>query len=353
MSEEKDLPEDPTSPADEPGVPPGNFDPPPTPLEVVIPLIRDLEKSQLETRKWFLRQFTQMLRDHNRMIQQQMFFQQQITEISRRCQILQDWMMSPVRMVPSQVLQDNTLNIDQLHDLISQNPSDNDPWSVQLLELIDHSIAAHFPHFDFPHWDLLNPEIPPTSEENPSEDQEVLSTPGYTLPAPEEQEEHKSAPEKVPYTFQRRVTEDGIPSPSPPPFQDDEEIPSPSPPMEPLPSQDVFYPAPTQQQDQQDGDDAIPSPHLSSSKIVDDSNEPLDTELQQVLEVTDGSPEFVTPRRSRKKKTWPSVPSSAIEHSELPIPLEPAPKRNPRSRRRRTSPSPTANKSSKKKKRDA
>ena len=58
-----------------------------TPLEVVIPLIRDLEKSQIEMKKWFLRQFTQMLRDHNQMIQQQMSFQQQITEISRGCHI--------------------------------------------------------------------------------------------------------------------------------------------------------------------------------------------------------------------------------------------------------------------------
>ena len=149
MSAEEDLPEDPTSPADEPGLPPDNSELPPTPLEVVIPLIRELELSQIETKKWFLRQFTQMLRDHNQMMQQQMSFQQQLTEISRRCQILQDWMMSPVRMVPLQVLQDNTLNIDQLQDAISQTPSDNDPWSVQLLELLDHSIAAHFPHFDF------------------------------------------------------------------------------------------------------------------------------------------------------------------------------------------------------------
>ena len=88
MSAEEDPPDDPTSPAEEPGPSPGNFDLPPTPLEVVIPLIRDLELSQVETKKWFLRQFTQMLRDHNQMIQQQMSFQQQITEISRRCQIL-------------------------------------------------------------------------------------------------------------------------------------------------------------------------------------------------------------------------------------------------------------------------
>lgn len=177
MSEDEDPPADPTSPADEPEPPAlsplesesAPAEPLRTLLEVVIPLIRDLEKSQIEMKKWFLRQFTQMLRDHNQMIQQQMSCQQQITEISRSCHILQDWMMSPVRIVPSQVLQDNTMNIDQLHELISERPSDNDPWSVQLLELIDHSIAAHFPHFDFPRWKLLNPELPPTSQENPSE----------------------------------------------------------------------------------------------------------------------------------------------------------------------------------------
>ena len=168
-----------------------------------------------------------MLLDHNQMIQQQMAFQQQITEISRRCHILQDWMMSPVRMVPLQVLQDTTMNIDQLHDLISERPSDNDPWSVQLLELIDHSIAAHFPHFDFPHWELLNPELPPTSQEIPSESesQDVLSTPDYSKQSPKEQleEEPRSVPTYIPYVFQ----DDDIPSPSAPPFQEDDEIPSP------------------------------------------------------------------------------------------------------------------------------
>ena len=156
--EEEEVPADPTSPAEEPELPESPHlgsesapaDPPRTPLEVVIPLIRDLENSQLELKKWFLRQFIQMVRDHNRMLQTQLSYQQQLTEISRRCQILQDWMMSPVRMIPLQVLQDNTLKIDQLHNLLSEHPSDNDPWSVQLLELIDQSIPAHFPHFDFP-----------------------------------------------------------------------------------------------------------------------------------------------------------------------------------------------------------
>ena len=200
---------------------------------------------------------------------------------------------------------------------------------------------------------FLNPEIPPSSQDNPSEEQEVFSTPDYTLPVPEEQEEQKSAPEYVPYTFQRRVTEDGIPSPSPPPFQEDDEIPSPSPPLDQVPSQDAYYPANTQQQD---GEEDIPSPILTPSlnAVVsgDFFEKDLEKELEQVLEVTDGSPEFATPRKHRRKQTWQSVPSSEIAHSELPVPLEPASKRNPRSRRRKNSVSPTDNKSSKKKKRD-
>ena len=66
MSEDEDPPADPTSPADEPEPPAlsplesesAPAEPLRTPLEVVIPLIRDLEKSQIEMKKWFLRQFT-------------------------------------------------------------------------------------------------------------------------------------------------------------------------------------------------------------------------------------------------------------------------------------------------------
>jgi len=80
----------------------------------------------------------------------------------------------------------------------------------------------------------------------------------------------------------------------------------------------------------------------------------LDEESQQqVLEVTDCSPEFEAPQRTRTNKTWQSVPSSEIEQSELPMILEPAPKRNQRSRRRKSSKSPPENKSLKKKKRDS
>ena len=182
-----------------------------------------------------------MVRNHNQMIQQQMNFEQQISEISRRCHILQDWMMSPFRLVPLQVLQDNTMNIDQLHNIISEHPSDNDPWSAQLLELIDHSIAAHFPHFDFPHWDLLHPEIPASSQDVPSEfegQDTWFPTPHYSQLSPKEPpgEEQISAPPYVP----------------------DEEISSPS------------APAPNTQEDQQDRDDVIPSPQLNPTMSVFD-----------------------------------------------------------------------------------
>ena len=146
-------------------------------------------------------------------------------------------------------------------------------------------------------------------------------------------------------------------APSPPPFQDDDEIPSPSPPLDQVPSQDAYYPANTQQQQQQqDGEEGIPSPILNPSlnAVVsgDTFEQDLENELEQVLEVTDGSPDFTIPRKNRRKQTWQSVPSSEIAHSELPVPLEPASKRNPRSRRRKNSVSPTDDKSSKKKKRD-
>ena len=335
MSEEEDPPADPTSPADElPESPP--FESPPadpsiTPLEAVIPLIRDLEKSQINMQKWYLKQFTQMIKDHNRMLQTQLSYQQQLTEISRRCQILQDWMMSPVRMIPAQVLQDNTMNIDQLHDLISERPSDNDPWSVQLLELIDRSIAAHFPHFEFPHWDLLNPEIPPTSQGIPSETEgpDFIPTPDYTQPVPEEpqEEEPSSFPEFVPYTFQRNVTGDDNLSPLDPPPPEDEDIPSPSPPPgnwnEVPPSQDVHYPAPDDIDSHPEEEDAIPPSTTNLLSSAFDSDALNEDQLSNVLEVPDRSPEFNTPPKPRKKQTWQSVPPDQIEQSELPMMLEP------------------------------
>lgn len=73
----------------------------------------------------FLHQLILVVRDHQKLMQHQIDFQKQLTEINRRCNILQDWMMSPFRMVPLQVLQDNTLNIDSIHEIVSEQPSDD------------------------------------------------------------------------------------------------------------------------------------------------------------------------------------------------------------------------------------
>lgn len=132
-----------------------------------------------------------MVRDHQKLMQHQIDFQKQLTEINRRCNIRQDWMMSPFLMVPLQVFQDNTLNIDSIHEIVSEQPSDDDSWSVQFFELLDHSIAAHFPHFDFPYWEIPHPELPPTPTEVLSEVENpaTLPTPEYHQPSPNEKVE--------------------------------------------------------------------------------------------------------------------------------------------------------------------
>lgn len=139
-------------------------------VQVMTAQIQALEKAQEDMKKWFLQQLILVVRDHQKLMRHQIDFQKQLTEINRRCNILQDWMMSPFRLVPLQVLQDNTLNIDSVHEIIAEQPSDEDSWSVQLLELLDHSIAAHFPHFDFPHYKLLQPELPQSPTEVLSEE---------------------------------------------------------------------------------------------------------------------------------------------------------------------------------------
>ena len=91
--------------------------------------------------------------------------------------------MSPCRLVPLQVLQDHSLNIDQLQAVVSGTPSDEDPWSVQLVELLDHSIANHFPHFDFLKWQLVHPELSTFRSDEETEGQ--IPTPVFGHPTPE------------------------------------------------------------------------------------------------------------------------------------------------------------------------
>lgn len=82
-------------------------------LNLVAPLIRELA-AQREMRPTSLRQLTHALLDNSLWLQNQIYQHKHLTEIHRRVQILQDWMMSPFRLIPMQVLQGNTLNIDKL-----------------------------------------------------------------------------------------------------------------------------------------------------------------------------------------------------------------------------------------------
>ena len=111
-------------------------------------------------------------------------------------------------------------------------------------------------------------------------------------------------------------------------------------------------PAPNTQEDQQDREDVIPSPQLNPTMSVFDDVNLFHEETKHVLEVADCSPEPKAPQSVRKTPPWQTVPSSEIEHSELPMNLEPAPKRDQRSRRRKSDMSPSELTSSKKKKKD-
>ena len=108
-------------------------------------------------------------RNNTLLMENSMQLHREQKELNRSIQILQDWMMSPVRMIPLQVLQDNALDINELHAVVAETPSDDNPWSVQLLELLDHSIAKHFPHFEFPNWEQEAPVHTPveTPQETP------------------------------------------------------------------------------------------------------------------------------------------------------------------------------------------
>ena len=134
----------------------------------LIPCTKCLEtcKERREISKNCLRGMIAIMRNNTLIMDNSMQLHRTQKELNRKIQILQDWMMSPVRMIPLQVLQDNTLEINQLHAVVSETPSDDNPWSVQLLELLDHSIAKHFPHFEFP--DSEQAEAP-TPVETPKE----------------------------------------------------------------------------------------------------------------------------------------------------------------------------------------
>ena len=94
--------------------------------------------------------------------------------------------MSPFRLVPLQVLQDNSLNTDQLQDAVSQTPCDEDPRPVHLLELLDLSISNQFSEFDFPRWELLHPELPTYPPNESAEDDIPTPDFGHSTPQTDE-----------------------------------------------------------------------------------------------------------------------------------------------------------------------
>ena len=93
--------------------------------------------------------------------------------------------MSPFRLVPLHVLQENILQIDELQLATAQTPADNDPWSIQLLELLDQSISNHFPRFDHPKWELPHPDLQSFNPEGREE--EKYSTPDFGHHIPDNQ----------------------------------------------------------------------------------------------------------------------------------------------------------------------
>ena len=244
-----------------------------------------------EISKNCLRGMIAITRNNTLLMEDSMQLRQEQKELNRRIQILQDWMMSPFRMIPLQVLQDTTLNINELHAVVAETPSDDNPWSVQLLELLDHSIAKHFPHFEFPLWEQEAPI--PTPVETPKE------TP-------------QTPPPKTPLSA--AATEDFTGDPqSKHPDPDLEQFVSPSP-------------------------EVVPDlPSLTSMGLEENVNEDLfaeNNDLEQiedllreefpdnpVLEVLD------SPQKTEEVHTtppeWQTVPTSEIENSSLPPMLEP------------------------------
>ena len=214
--------------------------------------------------------------------------------------------MSPVRMIPLQVLQDNTLDINQLHAVVAETPSDDNPWSVQLLELLDHSIAKHFPHFEFPNWEQEAPAHTP------------VETPKETPQTP---------PPKTPQSV--AATEDFTGDPqSKHPDPEVEQFVSPSP--EAVPE----LPSLTSMGLEENVIDEL----LVENNDFDEFEDLLREEFPDnpVLEVLDSPPKTDEVRTTPTE--WQTVPASEIENSSLPPMLEPKQStRTPKAKREKRS----------------
>ncbi len=245
-----------------------------------------------EISKNCLRGMIAIMRNNTLIMENSMQLHRTQKELNRKIQILQDWMMSPVRMIPLQVLQDNSLDINQLHAVVSETPSDDNPWSVQLLELLDHSIAKHFPRFEFPDWEQVEgPTLTP------------VETPKETPQTP---------PPNTPQSI--AVTEDFTGDPqSKHPDPQVELFVSPSPEAVPdLPSLTSLG-----------LEETIGNEPVDENDAFDEFNDLLQDEVlaDQVLEVPDSPPK--TEEEKGTPNTWQTVPAAEIENSSLPPPLEP------------------------------
>ena len=269
----------------------------------------ELCKECREISKNCLRGMIAITKNNTLLMEESMGLREELKKMNNRIQILQDWMMSPFRMIPLQVLQDNSLNINELHAVVSETPSDDNPWSVQLLELLDHSIAKHFPHFELPHCKY---PVSPTSP---------VETPKETPQEP---------PMKTPKS--EATTED---------FTGDPQSKLPDPELEPFVS-----PSP----------EAVPGlPSLTSmgleenpldeqcfeNQVVEDTQREEAGLDNQILEVLD-SPHMIDKVQTELSQ-WQTVPSSEIDNSSLPPMLEPKQTtRQPKANREKPSPpSPT------------
>ena len=267
-----------------------------------------------------LRGMIAITKNNTLLMEESMGLREELKKMNNRIQVLQDGMMSPFRIIPLPVLQDNSLNINELHAVVSETPSDDNPWSVQLLELIDHSIAQHFPHFDLP--SCKYPVSPTTPVETPKE---IPQEPPIKTPQSE-------AP-----------TEDFTGEPqTKPPDQELELVVSPSPEAVPdLPSLTSLG---------LEEENPLDEQNVENQVVEDFQREETDLD-NQILDVPD-SPHMVD-KSQTELSPWQTVPSSEIADLSLPPMLEPKhTTRKPKAhRKKRPSLSPTGDSDVQKKRR--
>ncbi len=75
--------------------------------DIIKPLTRGIFDAEMEIRTTFLRQLTQSIRDTSELLENHLRQQKQLTELHSRIKTLTDRLMSPFRLIPLHVLQEN------------------------------------------------------------------------------------------------------------------------------------------------------------------------------------------------------------------------------------------------------